>query len=422
MAVHDFGINAEASSSRNRLPSAPRVSQVDADELDEGLVSMLGERVEKALGNFQSSLGHDIKPEIALVLKLVVFRFSILDPSTRASPGAKLQNLKLAATRSSRRIWLLYLLLHPPIFPSYLLTRLRQHALSSQWPDLPAHDWRRKAWKAVIRAETAAKAWELAGWGWFLWDGRYPSLLMRLLGLRLVPASPHLARLVSYEFMNRQLVWGAFTEFLMFAIPFLPPIPNFLTPSSLFSPIKNLLKHPTPIDYNALITLPRSSDSSKTPTSTLAHSGPLAKLPRSTCPICYLRHSSDPIPLDASTSQGASINLPPISQHESDEETKDETRIYVPAQTDCWGGCRWCYYCIAGELAKHHDKVKEIKLGSKSEEMEKWSCLRCGGGVSRAWRVGPAASMDNETSRVDKETPSIGNELPSIEKRKAQDA
>jgi hypothetical protein len=41
--------------------------------------------------------------------------------------------------------------------------------------------------------------------------GRYPSLLMRALGLRLVPSSPHLAKLVSYEFMNRQLVWNAFT-------------------------------------------------------------------------------------------------------------------------------------------------------------------------------------------------------------------
>jgi hypothetical protein len=42
-------------------------------------------------------------------------------------------------------------------------------------------------------------------------DGRYPSLLMRALGLRLVPSSPHLAKLVSYEYMNRQLVWNAFT-------------------------------------------------------------------------------------------------------------------------------------------------------------------------------------------------------------------
>ena len=43
--------NAEASSSR--IPLAPKVAQVDAEELDEGLVQMLGERVEKAVGNFK---------------------------------------------------------------------------------------------------------------------------------------------------------------------------------------------------------------------------------------------------------------------------------------------------------------------------------------------------------------------------------
>jgi hypothetical protein len=59
---------------------------------------------------------------------------------------------------------------------------------------------------------------------------RYPSLLMRILGLRLVPSSPHLTRLVSYEFMNRQLVWGAFTVRRMRRISTqTPPVP--LAPS-----------------------------------------------------------------------------------------------------------------------------------------------------------------------------------------------
>lgn len=38
----------------------------------------------------------------------------------------------------------------------------------------------------------------------------YPSILARLLGLKLVPSQPILSRMVSYEFMNRQLVWGSF--------------------------------------------------------------------------------------------------------------------------------------------------------------------------------------------------------------------
>lgn len=37
----------------SHTPLAPRVSQVDAEELDQDLVSMLGERVERALGNFK---------------------------------------------------------------------------------------------------------------------------------------------------------------------------------------------------------------------------------------------------------------------------------------------------------------------------------------------------------------------------------
>jgi peroxin-2 len=37
----------------------------------------------------------------------------------------------------------------------------------------------------------------------------YPSLLTRTLGLRLLPSQPILSRMVSYEFMNRQLVWGS---------------------------------------------------------------------------------------------------------------------------------------------------------------------------------------------------------------------
>jgi peroxin-2 len=53
-------VNAEATSSRVTLdhPRAPKVAQVDADELDEGLVHMLGERVERAVGNFKVSYRH----------------------------------------------------------------------------------------------------------------------------------------------------------------------------------------------------------------------------------------------------------------------------------------------------------------------------------------------------------------------------
>ncbi|WVO22225.1 uncharacterized protein IAS62_003555 [Cryptococcus decagattii] len=393
---------------------APKVNQLDADELDDALVSMLGEKVLKSIDNFKSRVSWDFKPEIELVIKLVIFRLGIWDSLSRSSPGAKLQNLKLihhpqVGIKTIRSALFLYLLLHPPIFPSYIIKRVRQHALSKQWPDLPNHDWRKKAWKALGRIELASKIWEAFGWAGFLWDGKYPSLLMRLLGLRLVPSQPHLAKLVSYEFMNRQLVWNAFTEFLMFAIPLLPTVPQSLSlsPSRFFKPITSFLSQPTDIDYSSLpsIALDRrglnyGDDQPR------RHGGPFARLSKTTCPICYIRHSAAPVTL-SSTSQGSSLTLPPIPGsseaafgHEVPEiDSEEECRIFMPARTDCDGGCLWCYYCIGEELYRHrksnlrtaNKRSKPTRNGQqeldKTEEEVKWNCLRCGGGVSKAWRA-----------------------------------
>ena len=61
--IHD---SAEAGPSRLVLPAAPRVSQIDADSLDEGLVHMLAEKVERSLVNFQ------VRPHSLIPLVLIV--------------------------------------------------------------------------------------------------------------------------------------------------------------------------------------------------------------------------------------------------------------------------------------------------------------------------------------------------------------
>ncbi|UOH79159.1 hypothetical protein LQV05_000149 [Cryptococcus neoformans] len=45
---------------------APKVNQLDADELDDALVSMLGEKVLRSIDNFKSRASWDFKPEIEL--------------------------------------------------------------------------------------------------------------------------------------------------------------------------------------------------------------------------------------------------------------------------------------------------------------------------------------------------------------------
>ena len=45
----------------------------------------------------------------------------------------------------------------------------------------------------------------------FFWNGRYRTTVDRLLGMKLVPSRRLVRRSVSYDFMNRQMVWHAFT-------------------------------------------------------------------------------------------------------------------------------------------------------------------------------------------------------------------
>jgi len=45
-----------------------------------------------------------LRPEIGLVIKLLIFRYSFFGPSTTASPGARLQNLKLVGRDSAKRM------------------------------------------------------------------------------------------------------------------------------------------------------------------------------------------------------------------------------------------------------------------------------------------------------------------------------
>ncbi|ORX36661.1 Pex12 amino terminal region-domain-containing protein [Kockovaella imperatae] len=393
-----------------RRPLVPKVSQVDAEALDESLVDMLSERVERSLGTITSNLSFDLKPEINLALKLIIFKHGIW--TSLSSPGSDMVNIRLSSAkhgRPSRRILLLYLLLSPPIFPTYLLTRFREYALSKQWPDLPRRDLRKRIWSLITKLEVASKAWELVGWIWFLIDPRYPSLLMRILKLQYTASSDHVARLVSYEFMNRQLVWSVFTEFLMYSIPLLPSVPPFLSPATLTSHISRFFHQPTGINYQSIPLLPASSKGRK---KSRALTGVLAHLPRTICPVCHLRQTAIPVPL-SDTQAGSDIPLPPLPISADPTvpqdilritEDNDETVIFSPARSDCWGECAYCYYCIKGELVKHKmalDQEMAVIRDEKQREAckaRKWSCLRCGGEVSRAWRVLSAVNGDSSVS------------------------
>ncbi|KAG8768673.1 peroxisome assembly protein (Peroxin-2) [Ceratobasidium sp. 428] len=77
-----------------------RVGQLDSEQLDNELLSVLKEPLRKCLDLVKSSYGVNHEPEITLLLQSGLYYLSIW--STGATYGAKLQNLKY---QLSRRAW-----------------------------------------------------------------------------------------------------------------------------------------------------------------------------------------------------------------------------------------------------------------------------------------------------------------------------
>ena len=171
----------------------------------------------------------------------------------------------------------------------------------------------------------------------FLLNGRYRTLTDRLLRLRLAPPMSQVSREVSFEYLNRQLVWHAFTEFLLFLLP-LVGISRWRRWLS-----RGLRK------AKALVRSTGSEDDDD-----LTAKGELAFLPERTCAICY--HDQNPI----STSENELMAVTGASGGVIGSAQTDVTNPYetIPC------GCVYCFVCIATML--------------EGEEGEGWICLRCG--------------------------------------------
>lgn len=169
----------------------------------------------------------------------------------------------------------------------------------------------------------------------FLVNGRYRTLLDRILRLRLAPPTSQVSRQVSFEYLNRQLVWHAFTEFLLFLLPLVGISRWRRWLSRVWRRAKGLVK----------VGVEDEDTESK---------GELAFLPERTCAICYKDQNL------ISTSANEVMAIPGLSGGVVGSAQTDITNPYetIPC------GCIYCFVCIATRL--------------EAEEGEGWTCLRCG--------------------------------------------
>lgn len=171
----------------------------------------------------------------------------------------------------------------------------------------------------------------------FLVNGRYRTLLDRILRLRLAPPSSQVSREVSFEYLNRQLVWHAFTEFLLFLLPLVGISRWRRWLARAWRKTKSVIKRQETGD----------DEGSK-------NGRELAFLPERTCAICY----QDQNP--TSTSENEILAISGASGGVVGSAQTDVTNPYetIPC------GCIYCFVCLAQRL--------------EAEDGEGWVCLRCG--------------------------------------------
>ncbi|KAL7273741.1 peroxisome assembly protein (Peroxin-2) [Rhizina undulata] len=306
-----------------------RVGQLDTELLDEELLELLKGQLWGGLKYFRSSLKESFEPEFLLLLRAALFKLTIWD--NNATYGAALQNLRYVDARRSGLVDVPPTRLQKGLYGlctvggRYLYSRLNLYLLSRSNTE-DSTPFINKISKAIDSLSTVHSALTFLSFTAFLVTGHYRTLLDRVLRMRLISPSRVVSREVSFEYLNRQLVWHAFTEFLLFILPLVRVGRWRRWWARLMRKIKGAEEE---------------------------GQGELSFLPEKTCAVCH--KESDEI----GGAGGAGKSNDIVNPYES---------------VEC--GCVYCYVCLAGKVTL--------------EEGQGWGCLRCGTLIKayRPWRGG----------------------------------
>lgn len=330
----------ETISGREGTRPAFRVGQVDSELLDDELLELLKNQVGDALKYYGAHLRDDYAAEIALLLRAVLFKFTIWDKN--ASYGASLQNLRYTDARDTRLVpgppktWQKALYGLVSVGGRYAWTKWEDYLLDSESGYEEPSVRVRTLSRLSSMLSTGHSMAAFASFLFFLLNGKYRTILDRVFRMRLAPTTNQVHREVSFEYLNRQLVWHAFTEFLLFLLPLIG--------------IHRWRRWLARAWRNTRTFLKRGGDDGA---EAIPPGGELGFLPERTCAICYHdQNMSDPTSGTAAMS-GVSSGIVGSAQ-------TDITNPYeaIPC------GCVYCYICLAQRL--------------EAEDGEGWPCLRCG--------------------------------------------
>lgn len=365
-----------------------RVGQVDAELLDEELLDLLKGQAGEALKYFSGGhLKEDWSAEIQLVLRAILFKLSIWDHN--ASYGAALQNLKYTDARqctpvlSSPTRWQKGLYGLITVLGKYGWTKWEDWLVNQDDGYNAPSSTVQKLTKLTSTLSTAHSAAALASFLVFLLQGRYRTLLDRILRIKLAPPTSQVSREVSFEYQNRQLVWHAFTEFLLFILPLIGVNRWRRMLTRTWRRTIDVIKPGTGGDESE----PK---------------GELAFLPERTCAICYQDQNS------GATTEAEVLAAATAGGVVGSAQT-DITNPYEAMPC----GCLYCFVCLATRLER--------------EEGEGWTCLRCGEVIKECmpWSgdvLEPSKSSSKTVAFSDETHDVRVEEIPRDEERSLQSA
>ncbi|XP_057520437.1 peroxisome biogenesis protein 2 isoform X2 [Amaranthus tricolor] len=201
--------------------------------LDVEMSAMLKEQLVRVFSLIKPGVLFQYEPELDAFLEFLIWRFSIwVDKPT---PGNALMNLRYRDERvmeergkvrtglegpgltAAQKLW--YCI--ATVGGQYIWTRLQSFSAFRRWGDSEQRTLGQRAWLFLQHIEGFYKAASFSNLLVFLFVGKYRNLIERVLRARLVYGSPNMNRSVSFEYMNRQLVWNEFSEMLLLLLPLL---------------------------------------------------------------------------------------------------------------------------------------------------------------------------------------------------------
>lgn len=194
-----------------------RISQLDALELNKALEQLVWSQFTQCFHGFKPGLLARFEPEVKAFLWLFLWRFTIY--SKNATVGQSVLNIQYQNDLSPNLSY------QPPSRNQKLWYAVC--TIGGKWLEERCYDLFRnrhiasfkKAKQCVNLVVGLLKLGGLINFLIFLQRGKFATLTERLLGIHSVFHKPQSVREVGFEYMNRELLWHGFAEFLIFLLP-----------------------------------------------------------------------------------------------------------------------------------------------------------------------------------------------------------